>query len=51
MQRAFNRYPALKDRFNAVVINFFKQAMNPTTKLVSDMVAYVARMPSVTTSY
>ncbi|KZV90240.1 hypothetical protein EXIGLDRAFT_740825 [Exidia glandulosa HHB12029] len=36
--RAFNRYPALKDRFNAVVINFFKKAMVPTTKLVSDMV-------------
>jgi dynamin 1-like protein len=28
----------LKERFNAVVVNFFKKAMGPTTKLVSDMV-------------
>jgi hypothetical protein len=26
---------------NAVVINFFKTAMNPTTKLVTDMVKCV----------
>jgi len=37
--QAFRRFPALKDRFNAVVVNFFKSSMNPTTKLVSDMVA------------
>ncbi|EJD53005.1 hypothetical protein AURDEDRAFT_133839 [Auricularia subglabra TFB-10046 SS5] len=36
--RAFNRYPALKERFNTVVINFFKKAMQPTTKLVADLV-------------
>lgn len=38
-QTAFRRYPQLKERFNAVVINFFKASMNPTTKLVSDMVS------------
>ncbi|KIY48336.1 hypothetical protein FISHEDRAFT_65839 [Fistulina hepatica ATCC 64428] len=36
--QAFKRYPALRERLNAVVINFFKQAMQPTTKLVSDIV-------------
>ncbi|KAF9265761.1 hypothetical protein L218DRAFT_942596 [Marasmius fiardii PR-910] len=37
--QAFKRYPALKDRFNSVVVTFFKNAMIPTTKLVADMVA------------
>lgn len=40
--QAFRRYPALKDRFNSVVVNFFKTAMGPTTKLVSDMVSMQA---------
>ncbi|KAJ8468663.1 hypothetical protein ONZ51_g9495 [Trametes cubensis] len=40
--QAFRRFPALRDRFNAVVVNFFKNAMNPTTKLVSDLVAMQA---------
>ncbi|KAF7978699.1 hypothetical protein HWV62_44965 [Athelia sp. TMB] len=40
--QAFRRYPALRERFNAVVINFFKTAMTPTTKLVSDMVSMQA---------
>ncbi|KAG8740194.1 vacuolar protein sorting-associated protein 1, partial [Ceratobasidium sp. 428] len=40
--QAFKRYPQLKDRFNSVVINFFKTAMLPTTKLVTDMVAMQA---------
>jgi replication fork clamp-binding protein CrfC len=40
--QAFRRYPALKDRFNSVVINYFKKSMTPTTKLVSDMVAMQA---------
>jgi len=40
--QAFRRYPQLKDRFNAVVVNFFKTSMTPTTKLVSDMVAMQA---------
>jgi hypothetical protein len=40
-QQAFRRYPALRERFNSVVVNF-KTAMTPTTKLVSDMVAMQA---------
>ncbi|PPR03936.1 hypothetical protein CVT26_001141 [Gymnopilus dilepis] len=40
--QAFRRYPALRERFNSVVVNFFKQAMNPTTKLVTDLVAMQA---------
>lgn len=36
---SFKRYPELKDRFNLVVINFFKACMAPTNKLVTDMVA------------
>ena len=39
LQQAFRRYPALRERFNAVVVNFFKQAMSPTMKLVTDMVS------------
>ncbi|KAF9466281.1 Dynamin central region-domain-containing protein [Collybia nuda] len=40
--QAFRRYPALRERFNSVVVNFFKQSMTPTTKLVTDMVAMQA---------
>jgi len=40
--QAFRRFPALRDRFNSVVVNFFKTSMNPTTKLVTDMVAMQA---------
>jgi len=40
--QSFRRYPALRERFNSVVVNFFKTAMTPTTKLVSDMVAMQA---------
>ncbi|KAH7103861.1 P-loop containing nucleoside triphosphate hydrolase protein [Auriculariales sp. MPI-PUGE-AT-0066] len=40
--RSFNRYPALKERFNSVVVAFFKKAMNPTTKLVTDLVSMQA---------
>ena len=35
----FRRYPQLKEKFHMVVINFFKKAMDPTNKLVRDMVA------------
>ena len=38
----FRRYPALRERFNSVVVNFFKTTMMPTTKLVSDMVSMQA---------
>jgi replication fork clamp-binding protein CrfC len=37
----FKRFPALKDRFNGVVVNFFKKAMNPSNKLVADLIKYV----------
>jgi dynamin 1-like protein len=37
--QAFKRYPALRDRFNQVVVNFFKKSMSPTLKLVQDLVA------------
>ena len=40
--QAFKRYPQLKDRFNSVVVNFFKKSMMPTNKLVADMVAMQA---------
>ncbi|KAJ7915543.1 Dynamin central region-domain-containing protein [Mycena leptocephala] len=40
--QAFRRFPALRERFNSVVVNFFKNSMAPTTKLVSDMVAMQA---------
>ncbi|KII89271.1 hypothetical protein PLICRDRAFT_602302 [Plicaturopsis crispa FD-325 SS-3] len=40
--QAFRRFPALRERFNSVVVNFFKQSMTPTTKLVTDMVAMQA---------
>ncbi|KAG8831259.1 vacuolar protein sorting-associated protein 1 [Serendipita sp. 399] len=40
--QSFKRYPALKERFNSVVINFFKTAMNPTVKLVTDLVSMQA---------
>ncbi|KZT52465.1 VpsA protein [Calocera cornea HHB12733] len=36
--QTFKRFPALRERFSAVVINFFKTSMDPTTKLVKDMV-------------
>jgi len=45
---AFRRYPALRERFNSVVVNFFKNAMAPTTKLVSDMVAMQATYVNTT---
>ncbi|EJD06120.1 uncharacterized protein FOMMEDRAFT_18306 [Fomitiporia mediterranea MF3/22] len=40
--QAFKRFPQLRDRFNSVVVNFFKTAMNPTNKLVTDMVSMQA---------
>ncbi|EOD52983.1 putative vacuolar dynamin-like gtpase protein [Neofusicoccum parvum UCRNP2] len=35
----FRRYPALKEKFHAVVVQFFKKAMEPTNKLVKDLVS------------
>ncbi|KAI8451615.1 Dynamin central region-domain-containing protein [Phakopsora pachyrhizi] len=37
--QGFKRYPALKERFYSVVVSFYKKAMIPTNKLVSDLVA------------
>ncbi|RDL36383.1 Dynamin-1-like protein-like protein [Venustampulla echinocandica] len=38
----FRRYPQLKEKFHAVVINFFKKSMDPANKLVRDLVAMEA---------
>ncbi|KAF2402970.1 V-type ATPase [Trichodelitschia bisporula] len=38
----FRRYPALKEKFHTVVVNFFKKSMDPTNKLVRDLVAMEA---------
>jgi len=35
----FRRYPQLKEKFHQVVVNFFKKVMDPTNKLVRDLVA------------
>ncbi|KAF2191781.1 dynamin-2 [Zopfia rhizophila CBS 207.26] len=35
----FRRYPALKEKFHATIVAFFKKAMDPTNKLVKDLVA------------
>jgi len=40
--QSFKRFPALRERFNAVVVNFFKTSMTPTVKLVTDMVSMQA---------
>lgn len=41
-KQLFRRYPSLKEKFHAVVIGFFKKAMEPTNKLVKDLVAMEA---------
>lgn len=38
----FRRYPALKEKFHQVVVLFFKKMMDPTNKLVKDLVAMEA---------
>lgn len=38
----FKRFPALKDKFYQVVLVFFKKALQPTSKLVTDLVAMEA---------
>ncbi|CAO0791682.1 unnamed protein product [Mucor circinelloides] len=38
----FKRFPALKERFYQVVLSFFKKALTPTSKLVTDLVAMEA---------
>lgn len=36
---AYRRYPGLKEKLHQVVVAFFKKAMDPTNKLVKDLVA------------
>jgi replication fork clamp-binding protein CrfC len=36
--QSFRRFPALRERFSLVVISFFKRCLQPTTKLVTDIV-------------
>ncbi|WFD31495.1 dynamin GTPase [Malassezia sp. CBS 17886] len=36
---SFRRFPALRERFHAVTIQFFKRCMAPTNTLVSDIIA------------
>lgn len=38
-KQLFRRYPQLKEKFHAVVISFFKKVMDPTNKLVRDLVS------------
>jgi len=38
-RNTFKRFPALKERFYNVVISFFKKAMIPSNKLVSDLIS------------
>jgi len=38
----FRRYPGLKEKLHGVVISFFKKVMDPTNKLVRDLVAMEA---------
>lgn len=38
-KQIYRRYPALKEKFHSVVIGFFKKAVEPTNKLVKDLVA------------
>ena len=35
----YRRYPSLKEKFHGVVVSFYKKAMDPTNKLVKDLVA------------
>jgi len=35
----FKRYPQLKEKVHMVVVNFFKKVMDPTNKLVKDLVS------------
>jgi vacuolar protein sorting-associated protein 1 len=41
-KQLYRRYPSLKESVHQVVINFFKKAMEPTNKLVKDLVAMEA---------
>jgi dynamin 1-like protein len=36
----FKRFPQLRDRFNEVVVKYFQKCLDPTKKLVSDIIGY-----------
>jgi len=38
----FRRYPSLKEKFHQVVVSFYKKSMDPSNKLVRDLVAMEA---------
>ncbi|KAI8606458.1 Dynamin central region-domain-containing protein [Dissophora ornata] len=38
-KQLFKRFPQLKDRFYQVVINYLRQQLNPTNKLVTDLIS------------
>ncbi|KAF9433818.1 vacuolar protein sorting-associated protein 1 [Entomortierella beljakovae] len=38
-KQGFKRFPQLKDRFNQVVTNFLRKQLNPTNKLVTDLIS------------
>ncbi|KNC97356.1 dynamin-like GTPase VPS1 [Spizellomyces punctatus DAOM BR117] len=38
-KQIFKRFPAMRERFYTVVINFFKKCMMPTNKCVQDLIA------------
>ncbi|THC90882.1 hypothetical protein EYZ11_009662 [Aspergillus tanneri] len=41
-KQLFRRYPMLKEKFHAVVIGFFKKCMEPTNKIVHDLISMEA---------
>ena len=41
-KQLYRRYPGLKEKMHNVIINFFKKSMEPTNKLVKDLVAMEA---------
>ncbi|KAK3944121.1 vacuolar protein sorting-associated protein 1 [Diplogelasinospora grovesii] len=41
-KQLYRRYPSLKEKIHAVVISFFKKSLDPTNKLVRDLVAMEA---------
>ncbi|KAL5604208.1 hypothetical protein BROUX41_002190 [Berkeleyomyces rouxiae] len=41
-KQLYRRYPGLKEKMHGVVIGFFKKAMEPTNKLVKDLVSMEA---------
>ncbi|KAJ3340596.1 vacuolar protein sorting-associated protein 1 [Gonapodya sp. JEL0774] len=38
-KQVFRRFPSLKERFYAVVINYLKKSLSPTNKMVTDLIA------------